>query len=283
MAVGGRSVFISYRRQLSETLALLVSRDLTEHKFDTFMDTENLDSGKFEQKILGQIEAREHFIVLLEPGSLDGIGEKGDWLRREIAYALAHGRNVVPVTAKGFEFGGDLVLPPDVAELPSFQAVSIKSGYYPEGLKRLRKRFLKTPSRPAATPLPETRSVFKRLEPDRSPFVITPERLSNAKFSVPVLPAPKLTSRAASPVGSVQLTWSEVSGAQEYVLEIARVKALYGRHPKTFDEVYRGPNRSYYIAAPPGGVTGDLFFHYRVRASISGQAGEWSNTVLIML
>src|SRR5262249_31389589 len=111
MAVGGRSVFFFLPRPLPEPLALLVSKELVERKFDTFMDVRNLDSGEFEQTILSQIATREHFIVLLEPGSLDRIGEKGDWLRREIAHALAYGRNVVPVTANGFEFRSDLVLP----------------------------------------------------------------------------------------------------------------------------------------------------------------------------
>ena len=147
----GRSVFISYRRQLSESLALLVRRDLVEHRFDAFVDTENLDSGEFDQRILRQIEAREHFIVLLEPGSLDRIGQDGDWLRREIAHALAHGRNVVPLT-KGFEFGRDLALPPDVARLPLFNAVPIQPGYFDAAMERLRTRFLKVPSNPTARP-----------------------------------------------------------------------------------------------------------------------------------
>ena len=152
MAVGGRSVFISYRRQLSETLALLVSKELTEHKFDTFMDVRNLDSGEFERTILSQIATREDFIVLLEPRSLERIGEEGDWLRREIAHALAYGRNIVPVTASGFEFRSDLTLPPDVAKLPLFNALSIQPGYFDEAMKRLRTRFLKTPPKPAAPP-----------------------------------------------------------------------------------------------------------------------------------
>lgn len=63
----GRSVFISYRRELSESLALLVHKHLIEHRFDAFMDLENLDSGEFDGRILSQIEAREHFIVVLEP------------------------------------------------------------------------------------------------------------------------------------------------------------------------------------------------------------------------
>lgn len=147
----GRSVFISYRRQLSESLALLVRKDLIEHHFDAFVDTENLDSGEFERRILRQIEEREHFIVLLEPGSLDRIGQYGDWLRREIAHALAHGRNVIPVT-KGFELSHVLMLPPDVAKLPFFNAVPIQPGYFDAAMERLRTRFLKAPSNPATRP-----------------------------------------------------------------------------------------------------------------------------------
>jgi hypothetical protein len=157
--VARRSVFISYRRQLSESLALLIRKDLNEHRFDAFVDLENLDSGEFERKILSQIEAREHFIVLLQPGSLDRIREDDDWLRREIAHALAHDRNVVPVTANGFEFRRDLVLPSDVARLPSLNAVPIQPGYFDAAMERLRTRFLKKPPSPTAPPLAETRNV----------------------------------------------------------------------------------------------------------------------------
>jgi hypothetical protein len=147
-----RSVFISYRRQLSESLALLIRKDLTDHRCDAFVDTENLDSGEFDWRILSQIEARKHFIVILQPGSLDRISQDGDWLRREIAHALAHGRNIIPVTAEGFEFRPGVVLPPDVARLPSFQAVPIPSGYFDAALERLRTRFLKIPSNSTALP-----------------------------------------------------------------------------------------------------------------------------------
>jgi hypothetical protein len=156
MGMGGPSVFISYRRQLSEMLALLVRKDLAEHSFDTYVDLENLDSGEFERTILSQIEAREHFIVLLQPGSLDQIGEAGDWLRREIAHALTHRRNVVPVTANGFEFRRDLVLPSDVARLPSFNAVPIQSGYFDAAMERLRTRFLKPSKSPAPHPIDQS-------------------------------------------------------------------------------------------------------------------------------
>ena len=235
--MGGRSVFISYRRQLSWQLAQLVRDNLVEHDFDTFVDIKNLDSGEFDRKILGQIETREHFIVLLQPGSLDRIGEKGDWLRREIAHALRRGRNVVPVTADGFKFPRDLALPPDVERLPSFQAVTVeRPEYFNAAMKLLRKRFLKMPSRPAASSVPETRSV---VEPGRHPLA-SPEALWNAKFSVPVLPAPVLTSSdpvtlivtalaAGAVTGMTESAASAVKDAYTSLRALVR-KRLAGQH-----------------------------------------------------
>jgi TIR domain-containing protein len=139
-----KRVFISYRRQLSWQLAQLVHQNLVEHRFDAFMDYKNLDRGEFDRKILNEIKTRPHFIVVLEPGSLDGIGDRGDWLRREIAYALAEGRNFVPVTASGFKFSRKLSLPPDVARLPSFNAVAVEQPeLFDAAMERLRTKFLK--------------------------------------------------------------------------------------------------------------------------------------------
>lgn len=266
------SVFISYRRQVSWQLALLVRNDLIEHGFDTFMDVENLDSGEFARKILSQIEAREHFLVLLEPGSLDRIGEDDDWLRREIAYALEHVRNIVPVTANGFEFRRDLVLPPDVAKLPSFNAVAIQSEYFEAGMERLRTRFLKMPPNPTAPPPTQTRRAagLARGAPGLSG--------KPTSAGTPVLPAPQLT-RGHGPVG-VQLSWSEVSGASEYVLERSEAPVSGGDSRRIrFREVYRGPDRSYWEFTPSTPLFG--WWHYRVRADAYGQAGKWSDTLSV--
>jgi hypothetical protein len=162
---GVRSVFISYRRQLSETLARLIRKDLIEHGFDAFMDLEDLGSGAFGPKIFRQIVASKHLIVLLEPGSLAKIGEDGDWLRLEIAWALAIDRNVVPVTVGGFELSRDLVLPPDVAKLSSLNAVSIPPGYFGAAMDRLRNQFLKMPSSPTAPPPPQIRGFAPSARP----------------------------------------------------------------------------------------------------------------------
>jgi hypothetical protein len=141
-----RRVFISYRRQVSWQLALLVHRNLVEHGFDAFMDYKNLDSGVFDRKILKEIETRHNFIVVLEPRSLDGIGDPDDWLRREIAYALAQHKRIIPVTASEFKFRRKLYLPPDVARLPSYNAVAVEQPeLFDAAMERLRTKFLKKP------------------------------------------------------------------------------------------------------------------------------------------
>ena len=96
-------VFLSYRRKDS-TSAEAVYRWLREQGFDVFMDVHGLGSGSFERVILEQILAREHFVVLLRPDSLDRADQPGDWLRREIETAMTHRRNVVPLTDGGFSF-----------------------------------------------------------------------------------------------------------------------------------------------------------------------------------
>jgi hypothetical protein len=47
----------------------------------------------------------------------------GDWLKREIAHALARGRNVVPLLVDGAKLPPAAVLPADIARLSSLNAV----------------------------------------------------------------------------------------------------------------------------------------------------------------
>lgn len=153
MADPGKTVFLSYRRQISWALAQAVRGDLARHGFDVFMDTTGLDGGEFEQTLLAEVVGRAHFVVLLEPGSLEGIADPDDWLRREVAAALATGRNVVPVTARGLTMPDARDLPSDIARLASFNALTIPPDYVNEALHRLRDRFLHSdPGQPSGRP-----------------------------------------------------------------------------------------------------------------------------------
>ena len=83
-----KSVFISYRREPSWTVARLLFTNLVQNGFDVFMDVETIDSGKFDTIILNQIAARMHFILILSPGTVERFEEPDDWLRREIEHAI---------------------------------------------------------------------------------------------------------------------------------------------------------------------------------------------------
>jgi hypothetical protein len=186
------------------------------------------------------------------------------------------------VAANGFKFRPDLVLPPDVASLPQFNAVTIQPGYFDEAMERLRTRFLKMPSKPTAPPPAQTRGVAGL---DRRAVALSGERTS---AGAPVLPAPELSGRYMN-LFEAQLTWSEVPGADEYVLERAEESISF--FVPDFREVYRGPDRSYKQLPLPfvgphevGGIRVlprplPALLRYRIRAAASGKAGKWSNTL----
>jgi hypothetical protein len=89
------------------------------------------------------------------------------------------------------------------------------------------------------------------------------------------MPAPQLTESQLQAVGWVSLSWSEVSGAREYVLE--RSEDPRGTR---FREVYREPDRSYSEIPPRSRSWPGL--RYRVRAEAYGQAGRWSDTLSVL-
>ena len=139
-----KTVFISYRRT-NAPWALAISQNLTHHGYDVFLDFNGVASGDFESVILGNIQARAHFLVLLTPSALERCGETEDWLRREIEAALALRRNIVPLTLEGFDFSAPAIsgqLPRTLAALKSYNALSVPVGYFDEAMDRLRRQYL---------------------------------------------------------------------------------------------------------------------------------------------
>ncbi len=140
------TVFISYRRSVSQFIARAIFQDLREHGYDVFMDVESIDKGQFGPIILNQIAARAHFLLILTPGTLDRCAEPDDWLRREIEHALETRRNIVPVMVNGFRFeDAEPFLTGKLAELPRYNSVPLYHEYFEEGMARLRERFLTPP------------------------------------------------------------------------------------------------------------------------------------------
>ena len=146
MAQEHKTVFISYRRNVASFIARAIFQDLRDHNYDVFMDVESIDNGQFDTIILKQIEARAHFLLILTPGTVERCVEPGDWLRREIEFAMDKQRNIVPLLINGFSFkSSDKYLTGKLSDLPRYNGIEVPHNFFDEAMDRLRTRFLKQP------------------------------------------------------------------------------------------------------------------------------------------
>ena len=134
-------VFLSYRRDGGETMAILLRDRLAAKGYRVFLDVEGLRSGDFNERLLRVIEGCTDFIVVLSQNSLDRCANKGDWVRREIAHALEKEKNVVPFFLRGFDWPD--ALPGDIASLPKQNGVNARDNeYFDAAVDRLADQFL---------------------------------------------------------------------------------------------------------------------------------------------
>ena len=147
MAQIEKSVFISYRRT-NFPWAMLVYQNLAQQGYDVFLDYDGIASGDFESIILENITSRAHFLILLSPSALERCNEPRDWLRREIATALATKRNIVPIMLEGFSFSTPAIadqLTGTIAPLKNYNGITIPLDYFLAAMDKLQTRFLNIP------------------------------------------------------------------------------------------------------------------------------------------
>jgi hypothetical protein len=121
-------VFISYRRKEGSAQARLLREALSKHGLRVFLDVTDLQRGHFDDSLLQQIAKIPNFLVVLAPNSLDPCSAEGDWLRHEIAHAIATRRNIVPVMLPPFEFPA--TLPSDIADRARHQGVEYSHVFF---------------------------------------------------------------------------------------------------------------------------------------------------------
>ncbi|HLO28691.1 MAG TPA: TIR domain-containing protein [Anaerolineales bacterium] len=151
-----KTVFISYRRT-NLPWALNIYQYLTYHNYDAFFDYESIDSGDFEQVIIGNIKARAHFLLLLTPSALERCVNPDDWLRREIETAMDEKRNIIPLFLENFNFGSPSIsksLTGKLAQLKSYNGLNVHTDYFQEAMQRLCTRFLDVPLEAVLHPVP---------------------------------------------------------------------------------------------------------------------------------
>jgi hypothetical protein len=96
-------VFISYRRDGGETMAILLCERLKSSGLRVFLDVESLNAGRFNQQLLRVIEGCKDVVAILSKNSLDRCVNEDDWVRRELAHAFLHKKNVIPFILRGFK------------------------------------------------------------------------------------------------------------------------------------------------------------------------------------
>ena len=142
-------IFISYRRAKSNFAARAIYQHLITKNYDVFIDLESIDSGEYQPVILSQIEARRHFIVILQPGSLDRTANEANLMRREIECALQSRRNIIPILADSFSFDGEeskfegKIFPGKLNRLKDHNSIILVDEYFEAAMEKLVARFLK--------------------------------------------------------------------------------------------------------------------------------------------
>jgi hypothetical protein len=102
-----RSIYISYRRRFSCSIALALFHALRGADLDVFMDVSASDDRDAVDQV--QIDARAHFLVIITPALIEALQTPDDPMTREIERAVAGRRNIVPLLANGFSFGSSLM------------------------------------------------------------------------------------------------------------------------------------------------------------------------------
>src|SRR5690242_8842742 len=103
ISVKENSVFISYRRK-NAGWAMSVFLTLTSRGYKVFLDTQNINSGRFDERLYDEIAKRKYFILILTPDTLVNCVDANDWVRQEIEYAIEQRLNILPLTFDDFDW-----------------------------------------------------------------------------------------------------------------------------------------------------------------------------------
>ena len=141
-------IFISYRREGGYDTAQLLYDRLTQMRYRVSFDLETLRGGKFNTQLYKRIEQCSDVLVVMSRDSLNlRENPEDDWFRLEIAHALKHKKNIVPVFLRDFKFPQKGELPEDIADLVNYQGVTASQEHFDSVLKRICRNFKAKPHR----------------------------------------------------------------------------------------------------------------------------------------
>jgi hypothetical protein len=144
-------VFISYRRKGGYNTAKLIYDRLKLDGYSVSFDIDTLEKGDFDKELESRVKECKDFLVILNPGIFDRFynpdaDPKDDWVRREMACALAENKNIVPLFLDGFEWPKN-ALPPDVKDITRKNGIDLNPKYFEAAYENLKRRFLNSQPR----------------------------------------------------------------------------------------------------------------------------------------
>lgn len=144
-------VFISYRREGGYETAKHLNDLLVRDGYKVSFDIDTLRNGDFDVQLLERIEQCKDFILIIDPNAFDRtldptFDRNKDWLRIELAHALKHKKNIIPVFLAGIT-GFPEGLPDDVVGVVTKNGPEFNKYYFDDFYKKLKSRFLRSINR----------------------------------------------------------------------------------------------------------------------------------------
>ena len=139
-------VFISYRREGGYDTAKHLNDLLVRDGYRVSFDIDTLRSGNFDIQLLSRIEECKDFILIVDKHAFDRTLDNTfdptkDWMRCELAHALKHDKNIIPVFLSGVTGFPD-GLPTDIVNVTKKHGPEYNRYYFNEFYETLKKRFL---------------------------------------------------------------------------------------------------------------------------------------------
>ena len=139
-------IFISYRREGGYDTAKHLNDLLVRDGYKVSFDIDTLRNGDFDIQLLTRIEHCKDFILIVNKHAFDrtldpNTDPKKDWVRCELAHALKHKKNIIPVFLEGISAFPE-GLPEDIAGVIKKNGPEYNKYYFDDFYKKLRTRFL---------------------------------------------------------------------------------------------------------------------------------------------
>lgn len=116
-------VFISYRHDGGQYLALLLYHMLSLRGIQVFLDNKSLRAGKFDEQLVEAIIQSKKLLAIISPGSVERLKDDDDWVRKEIACALKAEVTIIPVVMERVQNPKKEELPEDIQGLADCHSI----------------------------------------------------------------------------------------------------------------------------------------------------------------